>query len=85
MNKRFEKWDNVKGMLIILVVVGHYMYYFQDDTWNMSRIYYGIHLFHMPLFVFISGLFLRRTVETALRQGDGALMILDKATGELRN
>ena len=28
---------------------------------------------------------LRRTVETALRQGDGSLMILDKATGELRN
>ena len=28
---------------------------------------------------------LRRTVETALRQGDGALMILDRETSELRN
>lgn len=61
---RYEKWDNVKGLLIILVVIGHFMYYMQTDTRNWTRIYYLIHLFHMPLFVFISGLFLRKTVET---------------------
>ena len=40
-----EYWDIVKGIGIILVVVGH-LY------WNLTRY---IYLFHLPLFFFVSG------------------------------
>ena len=54
MNERQHYWDNVKGILIILVVVTHFM---QRKDALSKAIYHGIYLFHMPLFIFVSGLF----------------------------
>lgn len=48
--------DNLKGMLIILVVVGHMLELVMDK--GISKyLYEWIYTFHMPLFVFISGYF----------------------------
>lgn len=56
-NKRISFYDNLKFILIVLVVVGHFL----DIKANNSDIYKGLFLFiysfHMPLFIFISGLF----------------------------
>lgn len=54
MNERQNYWDNVKGILILLVVAAHFMPC-QDEI--SEAVYNGIYLFHMPLFIFISGLF----------------------------
>lgn len=54
--QRDIKMDSIKGLLIILVVLGHCL----ENTSNegmMRVIYNGIYSFHMPLFVFISGYF----------------------------
>ncbi len=54
---RVALFDNVKGLLIILVVVGHIMNPVHNDNPAQSALFDIIYLFHMPLFVFISGLF----------------------------
>ncbi|WP_069997421.1 acyltransferase family protein [Cellulosilyticum sp. I15G10I2] len=47
--------DNLKGLLIFFVVFGHVIeYYIQGNSFFMG-VYLFIYLFHMPLFVFISG------------------------------
>ena len=59
-NKRNSTIDSLKGVLIILVVLGHWLEYgFAHET---NRIVFNyIYLFHMPLFILISGYFSKRT------------------------
>lgn len=54
---RIHVLDNVKGLLIVLVVVGHYLP--QIPQWNQlaTCVHELVFLFHMPLFVLVSGLF----------------------------
>ena len=55
------KLDLAKGLLIILVVIGHSIQYSFGGGWLLSEEYYGsvaykaIYSFHMPLFMMISG------------------------------
>ncbi len=52
-------WDNIKGILIFLVVLGHFLW----PYWGIGLAGYVvcfIYLFHMPAFVFVSG-FLSRS------------------------
>ena len=59
--KRIEKWDNVKFVLILSVVIGHFLQRY-DESLNAKRLIYFIYLFHMPAFIFISGLFAKSTI-----------------------
>ncbi len=47
--------DNLKGLLIIFVVIGHFFDVWASSYINIRFIYTFIYLFHMPCFVFISG------------------------------
>lgn len=54
--------DTLKGMMIVLVVVGHYIEHlmYQGDI----RLFYGmIYLVHMPVFVYLSGVTFRLSQE----------------------
>lgn len=51
--------DNIKGMLILLVVTGHTLELFMGRGPGRT-LYILIYLFHMPLFVYCSGYFARR-------------------------
>lgn len=53
-NKRVPLWDNLKGVLIFLVVFAHCIYGIADNA-VLSALVKIIYLFHMPAFVFISG------------------------------
>lgn len=54
-------FDNIKGLLIFLVVLGHLLGYFLFKvTHSIDIMYIGIYLFHMPVFVFVSGYFSKR-------------------------
>ncbi|MBQ2379044.1 MAG: acyltransferase family protein [Akkermansia sp.] len=61
-NNRETYWDTVKALLIFLVVFGHVIQFFiyqaegSNDFWTDS-VFKCIYLFHMPLFMFISGYF----------------------------
>ena len=57
MSNRIALWDNLKFILITLVVAGHFADQLTDYSAIYSSIYLFIYAFHMPLFIFISGYF----------------------------
>ncbi|MDD6212989.1 MAG: acyltransferase family protein [Clostridiales bacterium] len=66
--KRIYKWDNLKMVLIFLVVLGHFMNELTLEWDNMKSLYFFIYLFHMPLFLFVSGMFSRKTVNDPIKR-----------------
>lgn len=54
---RLYQWDNIKFLLIVLVVMGHILAGIMKQSAALRSIYIFIYSFHMPLFLFISGLF----------------------------
>ena len=62
---RVPFYDNVKFLLITCVVVGHLVKLGRPRRRRVSRAFVAlIYSFHMPLFVFISGLFVNRSTMT---------------------
>ena len=59
---RLEKWDILKFILIFLVVLGHIADFSTRSNEYMRTLYLAIYTFHMPLFIFVSGLFAKKTV-----------------------
>lgn len=53
--QRNHKIDNLKGVLIFLVVLGHGLELVRQDIWAARLLYVFIYQFHMPVFVFLSG------------------------------
>lgn len=53
--------DNIKFILIFLVVFGHLIERYIDTNTTLMGVYMFIYIFHMPLFIFISG-FLSKNV-----------------------
>lgn len=56
MKQRYYLFDNIKFFLIFLVIVGHMMEPYRSISFN-GPVYGWIYLFHMPLFILISGYF----------------------------
>lgn len=52
-------FDNVKFVMIVLMVVGHFVDAFTASSDMCKSAYMFIYSFHMPVFLFISGLFYR--------------------------
>lgn len=63
-NNRFYLFDNMRAVLIILVVLGHMLTSLASRYDVIKSIYYFIFFFHMPAMVFISGYF-SKNVEKA--------------------
>lgn len=55
--ERDHTFDNIKALLIILVVVGHMLSGYTGGNIIAKTLYYFIYLFHMPVFIFITGYF----------------------------
>lgn len=71
-SNRYYMFDNLKFLLIILVVIGHFADILCDNLYGdytgdpslpisdlFNKIYLFIYAFHMPLFMFLSGLFFK--------------------------
>jgi len=60
MTKTIDKndyyYDNIKFILIFIVVVGHYCEKYSEST-LLNGVFTFIYSFHMPLFIFLSGYF----------------------------
>lgn len=58
---RIYLFDNIKFVAILLVVIGHAIDFLtvQDNNFFEKSLFLGIYSVHMPLFIFISGLFLK--------------------------
>lgn len=71
MGQRVDYYDNIKGILIILVVFAHCLYGYQNFG-GVNIVTDTIYVFHMPAFVFITG-FLSKSSHSRSR---GALLRL---------
>ena len=62
MKQRIYKYDNVKALLIFLVVVGHLTTDYVTDYMSVRALTLWIYSFHMPAFIFVSGLMHKRYI-----------------------
>ncbi len=62
--ERIYKFDNIKFVAILLVVVGHVISPYVGKSDMFKSLFIFIYTFHMPLFIFISGLFQKRFSDT---------------------
>lgn len=56
-SKRNYLMDNIKAILIFLVVAGHVYGEYRYSSNKLTVIYFYIFIFHMPVFIFVSGYF----------------------------
>ena len=61
--QRSNYWDNAKAILIFLVVLGHFLLPLENKVGGVMATYWWVYLFHMPAFVFVSGVFSKSYVE----------------------
>ncbi len=62
--KERDAWfDNIKGVLMICVVVGHFVGAYINRYPTFNFLYNFIYTFHMPAFAIVSGYFMKRRVE----------------------
>ena len=57
---RIYKFDNLKFLLILLVVIGHFCDLYINDYVVLKKIFIFVYAFHMPLFIFVTGLFQKK-------------------------
>lgn len=62
MSSRIQKWDILKFLLMFCVVLGHFADYHAEQNDDMKSLFLFIYSFHMPLFIFVSGLFSKRMI-----------------------
>lgn len=82
--QRVYKYDNVKALLIFLVVIGHMTTDYVSDSELVRWTTLWIYLFHMPAFIFISGLVHKQYItdeQKALGVKGETQLRLDKALG----
>lgn len=53
---RIDLFDNLKAVLIVTVVIGHFIGAYTGQSHILKTIWIYIYSFHMPLFLFVSGL-----------------------------
>lgn len=72
--RRDPYFDNVKGLLILLVVLGHLLDEYRATSIGLDYLYHVIYAFHMPLFVYVSGYF-SKNVEKSARTAYSSLIV----------
>lgn len=61
-SERLYKFDYMKAFLIFCVVLGHITYWFPGKSYTLHCTSLWIYSFHMPAFIFVSGLFSKNTI-----------------------
>ncbi len=74
--QRIQKWDILKFFLIFLVVVGHIADLHVKESGAMKALFMAIYTFHMPLFIFVSGLFAKRTINEKRKDRIAGYLVL---------
>lgn len=64
--KRVEYFDNLKAILIFLVVFGHSLLFIFGQLNLIKFLVLFIYVFHMPMFIFISGYFSKKDYKKSM-------------------
>ena len=72
-------YDILKAYAIVIVVLGHVIQTFNPE-WKMDNVLIGIYMFHMPLFIAISGFFFvksadKNTIGTLIKKRFVSIML----------
>lgn len=71
MNNRIYKYDNIKAILIFLVVIGHMTTDYVSNYHAVRWFTLWIYTFHMPAFIFVSGLLHKKYItQSQLEAGE---------------
>lgn len=73
--KRDAFWDSLKFILIFFVVYGHMIETYAPDNGFNRAMYNFIYTFHMPFFMYVSGLFSQ--IKDRVKYRHGILIILE--------
>ena len=73
---RIQKWDNVKFFLIFLVVLGHTADIYAETSAATGILRFYIYTFHMPAFLFVSGLFSKKHIKQRQWRSISSYLIL---------
>lgn len=65
---RDNYFDNLRGFLIICVIVGNSLEYISPSTVNPHYLILFLYMFHMPLFTFISGYFCKKSSRSTVEK-----------------
>lgn len=60
--ERLWLWDNLKCFLIFCVVFGHFSDMFENQVPFLKSLFLFVNIFHMPLFIFVFGLFSKSVI-----------------------
>lgn len=70
MIRRYNFIDGIKFFAMLLCVLGHMIqngsYHPVPEDWNEDGMFLFIYSFHMPLFIFVSGIFLNSSIKLTL-------------------
>ncbi len=83
--ERIAKWDNMKFFLIFCVVLGHISEMYTENYIWFRKLFLYIYIFHMPAFLFVSGIFSGKTIEKRKYKTIFSYLILYFAVKILRN
>lgn len=78
MQKRIALWDNLKLFLVFLVVLGHLTIQYFDSSRMFGTMTMAMYTFHMPAFIFVSGLFSKHSIDSdrpPLKKAFGFIML----------
>ena len=62
--ERLSLWDNAKFILMTLVVIGHFADTYESSSVLLRGVTLFLYSFHMPAFIFISGLFCKSAAQS---------------------
>lgn len=65
--KRIYYYDNLKFILILLVVLGHFIMPFLNYS-TLKGLFLFLYSFHMPLFIFVTGFFAKKIITADTNQ-----------------
>ena len=66
--KRIEDLDGIKFVLILFVIIGHFSEPFRYTSDLIGTIYTILYMFHMPLFIMLSGFFSKKITFKSLQK-----------------
>ena len=76
---RDARMDNVRGILIMIVVIGHFLLPL-ERTRFVTGLIYAIYVFHMPCFMILSGYFADILSGVRLSRSSGSILFMSRSS-----
>lgn len=76
MKARMYRYDNLKFFLIVCIIIGHIIEPYYKQTAFLKGMYYFVYVFHVPAFIFISGMFSKKALSDRIKTKESVVHFL---------